>query len=103
MSVCRTFARRAPRCARAHGLARRGRRSFRTARTAPMAAKKFTVFLSAVSNEFGKVRDRIAADLRSRGLTVKVQSDFRAEADADTVLALLHNYIRDCDAVVCVV
>jgi hypothetical protein len=68
-----------------------------------MAAKKFTVFLSAVSNEFGKVRDRIAADLRSRGLTVKVQSDFRAEADADTVLALLHNYIRDCDAVVCVV
>jgi tetratricopeptide (TPR) repeat protein len=66
-------------------------------------AETYKVFLSAVTNEFGAVRDRIAADLRSRGLTVKVQSDFRSEKGADTVLTLLHNYIRECDEVVCVV
>ena len=66
-------------------------------------AGPYRVFLSAVTSEFGAARDRIAADLRSRGLAVGVQSDFRAEAAADTLLDLLHNYIREGDAVVCVV
>src|SRR4051794_39084759 len=68
-----------------------------------MATGAFRIFLSAVTSEFGKARDAIGADLRSRGLLVKVQSDFRQEADADTTLRLLHNYIRDCSAVVCII
>jgi hypothetical protein len=61
----------------------------------------FRVFLSAVSSEFAQARSAVASDLRSRGLEVKVQEDFRQEADADTTLRKLHNYIRDCDAVIC--
>ncbi len=68
-----------------------------------MPAAEFRVFLSAVTSEFGRARDALAADLRSRGLLVRVQSDFRQEAKADTTLRKLHDYIRDCAAVVCVV
>ena len=32
-----------------------------------------------------------------------MQSDFRQEADSDTTLKKLHDYIRDCSAVVCVI
>ena len=60
------------------------------------------VFLSAVSSEFAQARDRLAADLRARGAFVSVQSDFRSE-QADTLLGKLHDYIRDCAQVVCVV
>jgi tetratricopeptide (TPR) repeat protein len=64
----------------------------------------FRIFLSAVNSEFRRARDlAVAADLRSRGLTVKVESDFRQEADSDTTLRKLHNYIRDCSAVVCII
>lgn len=68
-----------------------------------MANGQFRVFLSAVTSEFGKARDALSADLRSRGLLVSVQSDFRQEAGADTLLAKLHDYIWGCDAVVCLV
>src|SRR3954452_7740566 len=68
-----------------------------------MATGAFRIFLSAVTSEFGKARDALAADLRSRGLLVKVQSDFRQEADADTTLRKLHDYIRDCSAVICII
>ncbi|HEV2189877.1 MAG TPA: DUF4062 domain-containing protein [Stellaceae bacterium] len=64
---------------------------------------QFRVFLSAVTSEFGKARDALAADLRSRGIAVSVQSDFRQEAQADTTLRKLHDYIWGCDAVVCLV
>lgn len=64
---------------------------------------QFRVFLSAVTSEFGKARNALSADLRSRGLAVSVQSDFRQEANSDTLLAKLHDYIRGCHAVVCVV
>jgi tetratricopeptide (TPR) repeat protein len=66
-------------------------------------AAEFRVFLSAVSSEFGSARDALAADLRSRGMLVRMQSDFRQEADSDTTLKKLHDYIRDCSAVVCVI
>jgi tetratricopeptide (TPR) repeat protein len=66
-------------------------------------AAEFRVFLSAVSSEFGAARDDLAADLRSRDTLVRVQSDFRQEADSDTTLKKLHDYIRDCSAVVCVI
>lgn len=61
------------------------------------------IFISAVSSEFETARDTVASDLRARGNVVKVQSDFRQEADADTLLQKLHDYIRDCEAVVCLV
>jgi hypothetical protein len=49
------------------------------------------------------VRSAVASDLRSRGLSVKVQEDFRLEAGADTLLRKLHNYIHNCSAVVCII
>ena len=64
---------------------------------------EFRVFLSAVTSEFGAARDAVAADLRSRGTLVRVQSDFRQEAASDTTLKKLHDYIRDCSAVVCLI
>ncbi len=69
----------------------------------PMAHGGLRVFISAVTSEFGSARDTVAADLRSRGAFVRVQSDFRQEAHADTLLQKLHDYIRDCGAVVCII
>src|SRR3954451_20021924 len=68
-----------------------------------MATGAFRIFLSAVTSEFGKARDALAADLRSRGLVVKVQSDFRQEVDSATTLRKLHDYIRDASAVICII
>ena len=52
---------------------------------------------------FGKARDAIGADLRSRDTLVRVQSDFRQERESETTLKKLPDYIRDCSAVVCVI
>jgi tetratricopeptide (TPR) repeat protein len=68
-----------------------------------MIAGDFRVFVSAVTSEFGRARSAVGSDLRSRRLSVKVQEDFRQEADADTLLRKLHNYIRECSAVVCII
>jgi hypothetical protein len=68
-----------------------------------MPQHQFRVFLSAVTSEFGKARDALGADLRSRELLLRVQSDFRQEWESDTTLKKLHDYIRDCSAVVCVI
>ncbi len=65
-----------------------------------MSEAGYRVFLSAVTSEFGKARNEIASDLAARGLTVRVQRDFRQEADTETTLAKLDKYIRGCDAVV---
>ena len=64
---------------------------------------EFRVFLSAVSSEFASARDALGASLRSRDMLIRVQSDFRQQAGADTPLRKLHDYIRDCSAVVCVI
>ncbi|HEY1934381.1 MAG TPA: DUF4062 domain-containing protein, partial [Acetobacteraceae bacterium] len=63
---------------------------------------EFRVFLSAVTSEFGQARNALAKDLAARDTKVRVQDSFRAEAAADTLLRLLHDYVRDCAAVVCV-
>jgi hypothetical protein len=68
-----------------------------------MPPDEFRIFLSAVTSEFGKARDELAADLGSREALLKVQRDFRQEAESDTTLRKLHNYIHDCSAVVCVI
>jgi len=66
-------------------------------------AADFRVFLSAVTSEFGTARDAVASDLQARDLQLRVQRSFRQEPGADTLLRLLHDYIRDCSAVVCVI
>src|SRR5271169_2446916 len=68
-----------------------------------MPQDQFRVFLSAVTSELGKARDALGADLRSRDTLLWVQSDFRQETGSDTTLKKLHDYIRDCSAVVCVI
>ena len=42
-----------------------------------MSQDQFRIFLSAVTSEFGRARDAVAADLRSREALLRVQSDFR--------------------------
>jgi hypothetical protein len=42
-----------------------------------MRASDFRVFVSAVTNEFGRGRSAVASDLRSLGMFVKVQEDYR--------------------------
>jgi hypothetical protein len=66
-------------------------------------AAEFRVFLSTVTSEFGMARDAVANDLQARDLQLRVQRSFRQEPGADTLLRLLHDYIRDCAAVVCVI
>jgi tetratricopeptide (TPR) repeat protein len=66
-------------------------------------AADFRVFLSAVTSEFGAARDAVANDLQARDLQLRVQRSFRQEAESDTLLRLLHDYIAGCNAVVCVI
>jgi hypothetical protein len=61
------------------------------------------VFLSAVTSEFGTVRDILASDLRAKRYDVTVQEDFRQEGGSSTTLQKLDAYIRTCEAVVCVI
>ena len=61
------------------------------------------IFISAVTNEFGKARDALASDIRARGHMVRIQSDFQKSADSETLLGRLAEYIRDCHAVICIV
>ncbi|MGP0092687.1 MAG: tetratricopeptide repeat protein [Xanthobacteraceae bacterium] len=67
-----------------------------------MPLDEFRIFISAVTSELGKARDAVAADLGARGLSVKVQREFRQEGDADTTLRKLNNYIASCAAVICI-
>ena len=64
--------------------------------------QRFQVFLSAVTSECGEARKLVASDLRSRGIEVRVQEDFRQEPNADTTLSKLHDYVEKCDAVVAI-
>lgn len=62
---------------------------------------RYRLFISAVSSEFERARDQLAASLRAREMVITVQSDFRQHDD--TTLHKLHDYIRDCQAVVCII
>jgi tetratricopeptide (TPR) repeat protein len=68
-----------------------------------MARERLKIFVSAVTSEFGKARDALAADLRACGHEVTVQSDFKLSPDSETLLGRLAEYIRDCHAVICIV
>jgi tetratricopeptide (TPR) repeat protein len=69
----------------------------------PQESDCLRVFISAVTSEFGKARDAIASDLRTRGHIVHVQSDFKQSPDSEKLLGALADYIRDCHAVICVI
>jgi tetratricopeptide (TPR) repeat protein len=64
---------------------------------------RLKIFVSAVTNEFGKARDALASDIRARGHIVRIQSDFQKSADSETLLGRLAEYIRDCHAIICIV
>ena len=66
-------------------------------------ADEFRVFISAVTSEFGKARSAVADNLGAREVRVRVQDEFRQGGDAESLLERLHDYIRGCDAVICVV
>jgi Domain of unknown function (DUF4062) len=68
-----------------------------------MAQEPLKIFVSAVTSEFGKARDELAADLRARGHEVAVQSDLKQSPNGETLLGTLAEYIRDCNAVICIV
>jgi tetratricopeptide (TPR) repeat protein len=70
---------------------------------ARMTQERLKIFVSAVTSEFGKARDALAADLRACGHEVAVQSDFTLSPDSETLLGRLAEYIRDCHAVICLV
>jgi tetratricopeptide (TPR) repeat protein len=68
-----------------------------------MPHERLRIFISAVTSEFGRARDALAADLRARGHTVTVESDFNQRPDSETMLGELADYIRDCHAVICII
>lgn len=68
-----------------------------------MGLDNFWIFVSAVTSEFGAERSAIANRLRQQGFQVREQTDFRYEHESDTLLRKLHDYIRECDAVIAIV
>jgi len=64
---------------------------------------KLKILVSAVSSEFKAGRELVASDLRAKKHFVHEELDFRQEIDSDTTLRMIHNLVRDCDAVVAVV
>lgn len=63
--------------------------------------QNYSVFISAVTREFGAARERVAAALRARNFEVRIQSSFGQAGG--TTLAMLHDYIGGCDRVIAVI
>lgn len=63
--------------------------------------QSYSVFISAVTREFGGARDALANALQARGIGVKVQRSF--DLGDSTTLAKLHDYIRGCNRVLSVI
>lgn len=68
------------------------------AEVAQPAQKTVQLFLSTVSAEFRSYRDQLRHDLARTNVTVAVQEDFIVTGTE--TLAMLDDYIRQCDAVV---
>jgi tetratricopeptide (TPR) repeat protein len=64
---------------------------------------KKRVFLSAVSDEFRPAREALAGRLRAAGLEVADQATLAQRGPAASLLDMLRLYIKECDAVVCLV
>jgi hypothetical protein len=61
------------------------------------------VFLSAVSSEFTSARHALVVDFGARQIPVQTQEQLTAAAGADTLLSLLHDSVRSCRAMVCLI
>lgn len=61
----------------------------------------YRVFISGVTQEMETYRTEVARVLRRREIEVRDQQHFR-QGDS-TLIQQLHNYIRQCDAVICLV
>ena len=61
----------------------------------------FSVFISAVTREFGAARDALANAFQARKLDVEVQRSF--DLSDGTTLGKLHDDIRRCDRVIAVI
>jgi hypothetical protein len=59
------------------------------------SAKPYHIFISRVSGEMKKLSEELAADLRAKGITAKIQIDFRQEDDKESTLDLLEMYVRE--------
>lgn len=59
------------------------------------------IFISAVSAEFEKERTVLASDLKRPGLVVRFQEEF--VANGRELLFELNDYIKECDATICIV
>ncbi|MEM9017320.1 MAG: DUF4062 domain-containing protein, partial [Verrucomicrobiota bacterium] len=66
-----------------------------------MAEKVLSIFVSAVTKEFGSYREEVAKALRERGFVATVQTEFNT--GSGTLLEKLDAYIQSCDAVVCLI
>jgi tetratricopeptide (TPR) repeat protein len=63
--------------------------------------KGYSVFISAVTREFGAARDALANALQARAIDVKVQRSF--DLGDGTTLGKLHDYIKGCDCVIALI
>ncbi len=66
-----------------------------------MTPSVISIFVSAVSREFGSYRREIASALRERGYHTKVQEEFNT--GPGTLLEKLEAFIKRCDAVICLI
>ena len=62
-----------------------------------------TVFISRVSREFDTLAEELRSLLQAVGQAGRTQVAFRQEPDAETTLAKLSHYIRQCDIVLCLI
>ena len=60
------------------------------------------VYISAVASEFGQARDALEADLHNRGINSRSLGYFPPSSGRST-LHVLHDFIRECDVVICLV
>ncbi|MDF1815043.1 MAG: DUF4062 domain-containing protein [Verrucomicrobiales bacterium] len=65
-----------------------------------MRASHKNIYLSAVGSEFKSCKSELAHALTQRGFLVKFREDF---ADDNQLLEKLEEYIRQCEAVICLV
>jgi hypothetical protein len=64
---------------------------------------QFRVFISAVSSAYTPAWDALADDLQGHDVVVRIQRSFRDKPTAPTLLQSLHEYIAECDVVVCLI
>jgi hypothetical protein len=78
-------------------------RRLSVSRSGTVAVAQFRVFLSAVSSAYTPARDALADDLQAHDVIVRIQRSFRDNPAAPTLLHALHDYIAQCDVIICLI